>query len=64
MVQHSTGLDCFMSPEDFADDTKVKEIYLRDVAESMKKTLGDSRVQVYDYIVSLVVHSGGLPLFT
>jgi hypothetical protein len=47
--------DCSMSPEDFADDIKVKQIYLRDVAESVKTTLGASRVQIYDYIVSCAI---------
>ncbi|KAJ4307475.1 hypothetical protein N0V84_012708 [Fusarium piperis] len=43
-------LDCSMTPEDYDDDAKVKQIYLKQVGDSVKEALGASRVQIYDYI--------------
>lgn len=45
-------LGCAMEAAEFGDDAKIKEIYLRDVGESVKKALGATRVQIYDYTVS------------
>ena len=45
-------LDCGMEAEEFGDDNKISEIYLREVGESVKTALGAARVQIYDYTVS------------
>ncbi len=45
------SLDGSMDPVDCDNDGKISEIYLPEVGESVKKALGATRVQIYDYTV-------------
>lgn len=42
-----------MSTEDFSNRETIQSQYLPKVAEELKKCLGASRVQIYDYLVTL-----------
>lgn len=47
-------IDCNMDPLDFDDDDHIKELYLPEIGESVKKALCATRVQIYDYTVRLL----------
>lgn len=40
-----------MKREDFDDEEKVKQIYLREVGERLQAYLGATRVQIYEHLV-------------
>lgn len=48
------NLESEMTADDFDDEAAIKSIYLPQVAETLKQSLGASRVQVHDYMVSIL----------
>ncbi|KAG4428414.1 hypothetical protein IFR05_016103 [Cadophora sp. M221] len=50
------NLDTGMEHDEYYDDTKVCEIFLKNAAAAAKQQLGASRVQIFDYGPSSVAH--------
>lgn len=46
-----SSLSSGMTAAEFDDDSKVKAVYLPEVGDKVKKLLGATRVQIYDYTV-------------
>lgn len=40
-----------MHYEDFDDDEKIKHVYLKELAQSLKTSLSASRVQIFEHLV-------------
>jgi hypothetical protein len=43
-----------MTYDDFHDDSKVESVYLKNLAGGLKAFLGAKRVQIFDFVVSLL----------
>jgi hypothetical protein len=41
-----------MSRTDYDDDSQVRQVYLKQVADGLKESLGASRVQIFEHTVS------------
>ena len=46
-------IDTRMKREDFNDEEKVKQVYLKEVGSRLKEFLGATRVQIYENLVRL-----------
>lgn len=44
-----------LTPDDFADDAKIKSIYYPEVIETLKKVTGGHRVAIFDHTVRRIL---------